>query len=832
MTSIARALRITSGSLGVAVLVLTAGPHSVALAQHGAQIEKSCVNAARRACLQGTTPGCPGVNAGVACQTAADCPPRTVCLGGPNAGGGPNGAEACASDRDCDNPPTVPNGICTATLCVGGPNGGLRCTTADQCPGGDCTSCVPIAIAKVGEPIACTITVSSVDPVDRIRLNTITDEISSRTPIVATANLLPGFGFCRFSPSPGITGRMCIMNEDCTGSSCSIGSTCMGGTQAGLPCPTRADCPDGTCFNCAGGGVCQVSPHCELAPTQLCMSQDDCAPASGACVVVLGQASDAVNVPFHPHCSTTASVFCMTDIECRPPMCPTCGPTETCVSQDLTVLASDTNPLTDLARASGIDEGTLQPVALTFPGNVCIPPVTCEETFPTCNGPCPSGQTCVVVGGTCVCQTPCENSAPTCNGTCPTGQVCASTPTGCVCQTPCENSAPTCNGTCPTGQTCASTPTGCVCQTPCENSAPACNGTCPPGVICSPTAGGCVCETPCANSAPMCNGMCPTGQVCASTPTGCVCQTPCENSAPTCNGTCPAGQTCASTPTGCVCETPCENSSPTCNGTCPPGQVCASTPTGCVCETPCESSAPACNGTCPDDQICASTDGGCVCQAVLAGCRITGGGAIPGGGVDPTVMGETTVLTEFAGQVGAPCGCFGCFDNFDPKRASVQGEWKYKLKKHSGSLHASIFNSLVCSCLGGSVGSLCPSAEHPRTPADHICVTGIADLSPDTGNAKKGTTPVAFRFEATDNGEPGTDDVYEIHILTPAAGQTTRDLAKAICCTRPFVQPAGTTALADDLGTILRGNIQIHPALAKSTDGTCPPPSGMCVPIP
>src|SRR5881409_2029066 len=448
MTSRARAVRSASGSLGLAFLMLTAGPPSVARAQHGAQIEKSCVNAARRACLQGTTPGCPGVNAGVTCQTAADCPPRTVCLGGPNAGGGPSGAESCASDRDCDNPVGVPNGICTATLCVGGPNGGLRCTTADQCPGGECTSCVPIPIAKVGDPIACTITVTSVDPVDRIRLDTVTDEISSRSPIVATANLLPGFGFCRFSPTPGITGRMCIMNEDCTGSSCSIGSTCMGGTQAGLPCPTRADCPDGTCFNCTGGGVCQVSPHCELAPTQLCMSQDDCAATtSGACVVVLGQAGDPVNVPFHPHCSTTASMFCMTDIECRPPMCPTCGPTETCVSQDLTVLASDTNPLTDLARASGIDEGTLQPVTLTLPGNVCIPPVTCEQTFPTCNGPCPSGQTCVVVGGNCVCQTPCENSAPTCNGTCPTGQVCASTPTGCVCETPCENSSPMCNGT-------------------------------------------------------------------------------------------------------------------------------------------------------------------------------------------------------------------------------------------------------------------------------------------------------------------------------------------------------------------------------------------------
>src|SRR2546428_2288872 len=112
-------------------------------------------------------------------------------------------------------------------------------------------------------------------------------------------------------------------------------------------------------------------------------------------------------------------------------------------------------------------------------------------------------------------------------------------------------------------------------------------------------------------------------------------------------------------------------------------------------------------------------------------------------------MAETTVLTEFAGQVGAPCGCFGCFDNFDPKRASVQGEWKYKLKKHGGSLHASIFNSLVCSCLGGSVGSPPPSAEHPPTPPDPICVTANAHLSPDTGNPTQGTTPPAVPLQAT-----------------------------------------------------------------------------------
>src|SRR5881397_2019341 len=691
MTSIARALRITGGSLGLILLVLTAGPHSVARAQHGAQIQKTCVNATRFSCLQGTTFGCPGINAGDACRTAADCPGgglQTVCVGGRTTAGMP-----C----DPENPSECETGLCTAAICVGGPNGGTPCTSADQCPGGECTPCVPIPIANVGEPLVCTITVISVDPVDRIRLDTITDEITSRSPIVPTPNLLPGFGFCRPSATPGIAGRMCTMNDQCPGSSCSIGSTCEGGIEAGLPCPTRSDCPDGTCFDCRGG-VCRVSPHCELDPNKLCMSQDDCAPtASGPCVVVLGQLGDQVNVPLHPHCSETASEFCMTDAECRPPMCTICAPSETCVGPDLTVLASDANPLTDLARAAGLDEGTLRPVPLTFPGNVCIPP--------------------------------CAGSAHTCNGTCPSGESCVATPSGCVCELPCAStSPPTCGGSCPTGQSCVATPSGCVCELPCASTSP-----------------------------PMCNGTCPTGESCVATPSGCVCELPCAStSPPTCNGTCPTGQSCVATPSGCVCELPCASTSPpTCNGSCPTGQSCVATPSGCVCQTPCANSAPACNGTCPDAQVCVSTDGGCICQA--AGCRITGGGAIAGGGVDPTVMAETSVLTEFAGQIGAPCGCFGCFDNFDPKRASVQGEWKYKLKKHGGSLHASIFNSLVCSCLGGSVGSFCPSAEHPRTPADHICVTGIADLSPDVGNSKK-TTPVAFRFEATDNGEPGTDD--------------------------------------------------------------------------
>jgi len=212
-----------------------------------------------------------------------------------------------------------------------------------------------------------------------------------------------------------------------------------------------------------------------------------------------------------------------------------------------------------------------------------------------------------------------------------------------------------------------------------------------------------------------------------------------------------------------------------------------------------------------------------------AGCRITGGGSV-NGVLDPNVMADIT-KAQFAGQVGAPCGCFGCFDNFDPKRASIQGEWNHKRKNKGGSMHASIFNSLVCSCLGGVVGDICPDAEHPTTPADHICITGIGTFTPDTGPDKKSGFPVAFRFEATDRGEPGRNDFYEMHIFTPMAGQTVDQLAQAICCTNPISVLPITGVVADDEGLLLTGNVQIHRALAKSTDGPCPPPRGVCTPV-
>jgi len=211
------------------------------------------------------------------------------------------------------------------------------------------------------------------------------------------------------------------------------------------------------------------------------------------------------------------------------------------------------------------------------------------------------------------------------------------------------------------------------------------------------------------------------------------------------------------------------------------------------------------------------------------GCRITGGGTV-NGVLDPNIMADIT-KAQFAGQVGAPCGCFGCFDKFDPKLASVQGNWTHQRKNKGGSLHANTFNSLVCSCLGGTVGDLCPDATPPRTPADHICITGIGTFIPDTGNGNKNPIPVAFRFEATDRGEPGNNDFYEMHIFTPAAGQTTEQLAQAICCTNPTSVLPVTGVVANDQGLLVAGNIQIHRALAKSTDGPCPPPRGVCMPV-
>ena len=208
----------------------------------------------------------------------------------------------------------------------------------------------------------------------------------------------------------------------------------------------------------------------------------------------------------------------------------------------------------------------------------------------------------------------------------------------------------------------------------------------------------------------------------------------------------------------------------------------------------------------------------------LVGCRITGGGVLPDGTTDPTTM-ATMKLASFGGQVGAPCGCVGCFPDF----THIQGNWTHMRKNKQGSFKATDFNSLVCGCTDPNVppGETCPPAEHPLTPADTICVTGRGEFNA-SGPTSKGVT-VAFRLDAMDMGEPGANDVYELRIWIPGSGETADALAMAACCKNKTLTPSIIRAPnIDDNGTLLSGNIQIHRELAKSVAGPCPPPRQSC----
>jgi hypothetical protein len=209
---------------------------------------------------------------------------------------------------------------------------------------------------------------------------------------------------------------------------------------------------------------------------------------------------------------------------------------------------------------------------------------------------------------------------------------------------------------------------------------------------------------------------------------------------------------------------------------------------------------------------------------VLAGCRITGGGVAPDGATDPTMM-ATMAKATFGGQVGAPCGCIGCFPDF----THIQGNWTHMRKSKSGSFKATDFNSLVCGCDDPTVppGQTCPPAEHPTTPADTICVTGRGEFNA-SGPTSKGVT-VAFRLDARDHGEPGkNNDIYQLRIWIPSGSSESADsLAKAACCKNEILTPSIIrNPDIDDGGLLQSGNIQIHKALAKSVTpgpGPCPP---------
>jgi hypothetical protein len=211
------------------------------------------------------------------------------------------------------------------------------------------------------------------------------------------------------------------------------------------------------------------------------------------------------------------------------------------------------------------------------------------------------------------------------------------------------------------------------------------------------------------------------------------------------------------------------------------------------------------------------------------GCRITAGGIAPDGGVDLEDF-ASIVNAYHGGQVGAPCGCIGCFDEFD----HVQGQWQHQRKRQKGNFHASDYNSLVCGCDGVLDGNLCGDRDTgplPRpAPANLACFSG-------TGTLRRGgrVQEAAFRVEVEDRGEPGagdnsapTPDVYRIRIWVPRGQETVDGLAAGACCTNGA--PLGDASRApeiDDGGEVSKGNIQIHPQVPAHV-GECPVPSGVC----
>jgi hypothetical protein len=211
------------------------------------------------------------------------------------------------------------------------------------------------------------------------------------------------------------------------------------------------------------------------------------------------------------------------------------------------------------------------------------------------------------------------------------------------------------------------------------------------------------------------------------------------------------------------------------------------------------------------------------------GCRITAGGITPDGNIDTGALANILRAT-FGGQVGAPCGCIGCFDEFD----HIQGNWQHSRKTRKGSFHAKDYNSLVCGCDGVFDGELCNPGDRElgpeprRAPANMACFSGIGDFNPTNGRR---TISVAFRVEVEDRSEPAVgkvapDDVYRIRIWVPAQGETAAELADQACCTN--ANPTGRAPNVDDGGNLVHGNIQIHPPLKHTESGTCPVPNGTC----
>jgi cysteine-rich repeat protein len=208
------------------------------------------------------------------------------------------------------------------------------------------------------------------------------------------------------------------------------------------------------------------------------------------------------------------------------------------------------------------------------------------------------------------------------------------------------------------------------------------------------------------------------------------------------------------------------------------------------------------------------------CTQPPIGCRITGGGITPDNPPAASYAPGVAAIDKatFGGQVGASCGCIGCFDDLD----HISGHWTHNLKVEKGKFHASDYSSLVCNLDDGE------GPKPRKAPANSACFAGIGylDMKQSRGNQR-----VAFRVEVEDRGEPGAGknsdkqaDVYRIRVWIPEQGQEPEDLLDSICCLNadPLEVPEPDI---DDGADLIHGNIQIHPVLPNTENERCPPPT-------
>ena len=484
-----------------------------------------------------------------------------------------------------------------------------------------------------------------------------------------------------------------------------------------------------------------------------------------------------------------------------------------------TVGPTDPAPLADLGTSHGADTGTGQPFELAFPGQVAV--VEC-----CADGDCTT-DACGV--GACV------------------DHACVRTPraAGTVCRAPA--------GACDVAETCDGVHLAC----------PA-DALLPSTTVCRAAAGPCDVQEWCTGTSAACpadgmqapNAACPddgnpcTRDVCDGTHAACQhpagnAGTPCRASAGVCDvaescdgthSTCPAdakaaaGTTCADDGnpctrdvcdgTGNACTHPAGNAGAVCRGAsgeCDVAETCTGTSTACPADAKAKAGT-ACADT--DGLLCttAACDGYGTCNqravdACGAGCRVTGGGVAPDGGIDLGSYANISKAT-FGGQIGAPCGCIGTFDTL----GRIQGNWTHSRKTQKATFKAIDYNSLVCGCDGKFDGKLCP-ATSPSAPANSACFSGIGSLSTCA------PTQVVFRAETVDRGDPGTSDAYRLRIWIPTSTTDRDALLKAVACT--IATPSVRAPTVDDGGTLVGGNIQIHPQISSTT---CPPPSGSCTP--